>query len=83
MLILLSIMMTIICSTCECMNKQKTNEKISISNDTLKNVMLISVNRPDITELDAARAVDNWVSSGKRRLENEHSTQQQKKAKHF
>ena len=40
--------------------------------------MLISV-RPDITELDAARTVDNWVSSGKRRLENEHSTQQQKK----
>ena len=50
MLILLSIMMTISCSTCECTNKQKTNEKISISNDTLNNVMLISVNRPDITE---------------------------------
>ena len=83
MLILLSIMTTISCSTCECTNKQKTNEKISISNDTLKNVMLISVNRPDITELDAARAVDNWVSSGKRRLESKHSTQQQKKQNIF
>ena len=78
MLILLSIMMIISCSTCECTNKQKTNEKISMSNDTLNNVMLISI-RPDIAELDAARAVDNWVSSGKRRLESEHSTQQQKK----
>ena len=56
---------------------------VSISNDTLNNVMLISVNRPAITELDAARAVDNWVSSGKRRLESEHSTQQQQKSKTF
>ena len=79
MLILLSIMMTISCSTCECTNKQKTNEKISMLNDTLNNVMLISVNRPGIGELDAARAVDNWVSSEKRSLEREHSTQQQKK----
>ena len=71
--------MTISCSTCECTNKQKTNEKICISNDTLNNVMLISVNRPDIAELDAARAVDNWVSSEKRSLESGHSTQQQKK----
>ena len=74
MLILLSSMMTISCSTCECeggfscMNEQKTNEKISMSNDTLNN-MLISVNGRDIAEFDAARAVDNWVSSGKRRLE--------------
>ena len=77
MLILLSIMTTISCSTCECTNKQKTTE--SLSNDTLNNVMLISVNRPGIAELDAARAVDNWVSSEKRSLESEHSTQQQKK----
>ena len=28
-----------------------------MSNDTLNNVMLISVNRPGIAELDAARAV--------------------------
>ena len=57
------------------MNEQKTNEKICMSNDTLNNVMLISVNGPDIAEFDAARAVHNWVSSGKRRL--------QKKVKHF
>ena len=75
--------MTFSCSTCECTNKQKTKEKICISNDTLNHVMLISVNRPDIAELDAARAVDNWIASGKRRLESEHSNQQQKKAKHF
>ena len=54
-----------------------------MSNDTLNNVMLISVNRPGIAELDAARAVDNWVSSEKRSLESEHCTQQQQKAKHF
>ena len=65
------------------MNKQNTNEKISLSNDTLNNVMLVSVNGPDIAEFDAARTVDNWISSGKRRLESGHSTQQQKKAKHF
>ena len=61
------------------MNKQKTNE--SMSNDTLNNVMLIYVNGPDIAEFDAARDVDNWVSSGKRRLESGHSTQQQKEQK--
>ena len=54
-LILLSIMMTISCGTCECekgfscMNRQKTNEKINMPNDTLNNVMLISVNGPDIS----------------------------------
>ena len=64
-LILLSITMTISCGTCECergfscMNRQKTNEKISMSNDTLNNVMLISVNGPDISEFDVVRAVDN------------------------
>ena len=36
------------------MNEQKTNEKISLSNDTLNNVMLVSVNGPDIAEFDAA-----------------------------
>ena len=61
------------------MNKQKTNEKISMSNDTFNNVMLISVNGPDRAEFDAARAVNNWISSGKRRLESGHDTQQQKK----
>ena len=55
------------------------HENVSMSNDTLNNVMLTSVNGPDIAEFDAARAVDNWVSPGKRRLEGEHSTQQQKK----
>ena len=45
-----------------------------MSNDTLNNFMLISVNGPDIAEFDAACAVDNWVSSGKRRLESGHST---------
>ena len=58
MLILLSIMMTISCSRCECeigfscKNKQKTNEKRSMLNDTSNNVMLISVNGPDMAELD-------------------------------
>ena len=49
------------------------HENVSMSNDTLNNVMLISVNGPDIAEFDAARAVKNWVSSGKRRLESGHS----------
>ena len=48
------------------------HENVSMSNDTLNNVMLISVNGPDIAEFDAARAVDNWGSSGKR-LESGHS----------
>ena len=39
-----------------------------MSNDTLNNVLLIFVNGPDIAEFDASRAVDNWVSYGKRRL---------------
>ena len=72
-LILLSIMMTISCSTRECargfscMNRQNTNKKISMSNDTLNNVMLISVNGPDISKFDVVRAVDNWMLSGIRR----------------
>ena len=48
------------------------HENVSMSNDTLNNVMLISVNGPAITEFDATRAVDNWGSSGKR-LESGHS----------
>ena len=51
------------------MNEQKTNEQLSMSNDTLNNVMSIFANGPDIAEFDAARTADNWVSSGKRRLE--------------
>ena len=63
------------------MNKQqKKHEKISMSSDTLNNVMLISVNGPDIAEFDAARAVDNLISSGQRRLKSGHNN---KKGKTF
>ena len=43
--------------------------------------MLISVNGPDISEFDVVCAVDNWILSGKRRLEGGHSTQTKKAKK--
>ena len=52
-----------------------------MSNAPLNDVMLISVNGPNITEFDGAQAVDNWIASGKRRLETGHSVQQRKKRK--
>ena len=60
---------------------QKTSTKISMSNATLNDVMLISVNGPSITNFDVAQAVDNWIASGQRRLETGHSAQQCKKRK--
>ncbi len=87
MLILLKLMMTISSSTCacergfSCMNMQKTNTKISMSNDTLNDIIVISVNGPSITEFDAIQAVDNWIASGKRRLETGHKTGQSRKRK--
>ena len=63
------------------MNKQNTNEKTSISNDSLNNVMSIAVNGPDLVDFDASRAVDSWLASGKRRLETGYNLQPQKKQK--
>ena len=69
-LTLLAIMMTINSSTCQCergfscMNKQKTNEKTSISNNSLNNIMSIAVNGPDLVDFDASRAVDSWLALG-------------------
>ena len=43
--------------------------------------MLISVNGPDVNSFDASRAVDNWIISGKRRLESGHNAPSAKKQK--
>ena len=61
------------------MNKQKTNEKTSISNDSLNNVMSIAVNGPDLVDFDASRAVNSWPASGKRRLDTTFSHRRNKK----
>ena len=58
MLILLTLMMTISSSTCQCergfscMNQVKTKDKISMTNKTLNGIMEIAVNGPDIADFN-------------------------------
>ena len=86
-LILLTLMMTISSSTCQCergfscMNQQKTKDKVSMNHDTLNDIMLISVDGPELAQFDQKRAVNSWLSSGKRRLDTGHRAQSSKKVK--
>ena len=87
MLILLTLMVTIRSSTCQCergfscMNQQKTKDKVSMNSTTSNNIMLISVNGPDIANFNTKRAVDSWLACGKHRLESGHALPSAKKAK--
>ena len=77
MLVLLEIMMTLSSSTaaCErgfsCMNLQKTNIRTSLLNQTLDDILRISIDGPPVSQFKASEHVISWNSSskGKRHLE--------------
>ena len=85
MLILLTLMMTISSSTCQCergfscMNQVKTKDKISMTNKTLNGIMEIAVNGPDIADFNPELYVNKWMASGKRRLQTGHLLPSSKK----
>lgn len=68
---LVNIMLTISPSTAECergfsaMNKIKTGSRTSMSQDTLKNLMRISIDGPTLEEYKATDSVVHWLNCGK------------------
>ena len=87
MLILLTLTMTISSSTCKCergfsgINQQQTKEKVSMNHVTLNDIMLITVDGPVTSKVDAKRGVDSWLGRGKRRLETGHKNTRREKKK--
>ena len=68
---LVNIMLTISPSTADCergfsaMNKIKTESRTSMSQDTLKNLMRISIDGPNLNEYNATDSVVHWMNSSR------------------
>ena len=87
MAVLLTIMLTISSSTaaCErgfsCMNSQKTDLRTRLAEESLNDIMFLSVNGPSVDDFDASPHVKSWVNNdhGKGTRHREHKTKENKR----